>query len=129
MHNNEKFDRLGLVGKLVVDFSSMDELRKMKWKFGIDIAVDFLKMIAGDSPYVQQIRRTAQQCNLERVVAFQCLVNGEEKLLFKLSGGDTLAFCQHMGIQALPEKTAPMVLPYVSEVNEQYGVVLYERKS
>lgn len=128
MHNESKIECLGVLGKLVIDFSSMEEIKKLAWKIGIDFAADNLKRFVRNPTYVQQIQKTAQQCNLERVVVFQCLVNGEEKLLFKLNGGDILAFCQCMGIQVFPEITVPMVLPYISKANEQRGIVLYERK-
>lgn len=128
MGEKEIIDCFAFGGKVAVELSHIKGCEKELWKHGIDVAADILKMAICEPLTVQQIQEVAKQCNMECVVVLQCMVNGEERILFKMSGGDTLAFCQRIGIQMFPESAVSTLVPYISEVEEQYGFVLYERK-
>ena len=128
MHMKERIDLVAISGKFFVDLSSMEERKKLLWKTCIDAATDVVKALIREPLTVQQIQEAAQQCNLDRVVAIQCIVDSKEVVLFNVTGGDTTAFYRCIGVQMLPEDAAPMLLSDISGIEEQYGIVLYERR-
>ena len=128
MGKREIIDCVAFGGKLAVELSNMEESEKEEWRYGIDAAATILKKGVQDSPVAQQVRETARQYDLDRIVAFPCLINGIWVVLFRMYGREVFSFCQHAGIQLISESNIPMELSYLSELEKQYGSVLYERQ-
>lgn len=128
MGKNEIIDSCVFLGKAAVDLSNMEENEKEEWRCGIDAAAAVLKKGVQESPVAQQMRETARQYDLDRIVAFPCLINGIWVVLFRMYGREVFPFCQCAGIQLISESSMPMELSYLSELEKQYGSVLYERQ-
>lgn len=128
MGKNEIIDSCVFLGKAAVDLSNMEENEKEEWRCGIDAAAAVLKKGVQESPVAQQMRETARQYDLDRIVAFPCLINGIWVVLFRMYGREVFPFCQCAGIQLISESNIPMAASYLSELEKQYGIVLYERQ-
>ena len=128
MGKNEIIDSCVFLGKAAVDLSNMEENEKEEWRCGIDAAAAVLKKGVQESPFAQQMRETARQYDLDRIVAFPCLINGIWVVLFRMYGREVFPFCQCAGIQLISESSMPMELSYLSELEKQYGIVLYKRQ-
>ena len=128
MGKNEIIDSCVFLGKAAVDLSNMEENEKEEWRCGIDAAAAVLKKGVQESPVAQQMRETARQYDLDRIVAFPCLINGIWVVLFRMYGREVFPFWQCAGIQLISESNIPMELSYLSELEKQYGIVLYERQ-
>lgn len=128
MGKNEIIDSCVFWGKAAVDLSNMEENEKEEWRCGIDAAAAVLKKGVQESPVAQQMRETARQYDLDRIVAFPWLINGIWVVLFRMYGREVFPFCQCAGIQLISESSMPMELSYLSELEKQYGSVLYERQ-
>lgn len=128
MGKNEIIDSCVFLGKAAVDLSNMEENEKEAWRCGIDAAAAVLKKGVQESPVAQQMRETARQYDLDCIVAFPCLINGIWVVLFRMYGREVFPFCQCAGIQLISESSMPMEISYLSELEKQYGSVLYERQ-
>lgn len=128
MHDKEKIDTIAYLGKSIVDMLPIEKMEKEKRKLDIDALAFLLKQCVMSSPLeIQQIQAAAQFYHLERVVAFPCMVNGENRTFFKMYGGSIAAFCEHLGIQQLSENDVQLNPIYISQMEQKYGVVLYEQ--
>ena len=128
MHENEKIDYLAHTTKRLLDFSHMEERKKEYAKFGIDVLAELLKLeVKSRRPDIVRIQGAARFYNLDRVVAFPCVVQGETRVFLRMYGGAIPAFCQHLNIPLLSEGDVPENPIYISEMERQHGVVLYER--
>ena len=128
MGKREIIDCVAFGGKLAVELSHMKESEKEEWRCGIDAAATILKKGVQESPVAQQIRETARRYDLDRIVVFPCLINGKWEVLYYIYGREISPFCQHAGIQLISESNIPMAASYLSELEKQYGIVLYERQ-
>ena len=128
MGKREIIDCVAFGGKLAVELSHMKESEKEEWRCGIDAAATILKKGVQESPVAQQMRETARQYDLDRIVAFPCLINGIWVVLFRMYGREVFPFCQCAGIQLISESNIPMAASYLFELEKQYGIVLYDRQ-
>jgi hypothetical protein len=129
MHENEKIDYLAHTTKLLLDFSHMEERKKEYAKFGIDVLAELLKLeVKSRRLDIVHIQEAARFYNLDRVVAFPCTIQGENKFLFRMYGGSISAFCQHLNIPMFSENDVHLNPIYISQMENQYGIVLYERQ-
>ena len=129
MHENEKIDYLAHTTKLLLDFSHMEERKKEYAKFGIDVLAELLKLeVKSRRPDIVRIQDAARFYNLDRVVAFPCIIKGENKVLFRMYGGSISAFCQNLNIPMFSENDVQLNPLYISQMEKQYGIVLYERQ-
>lgn len=128
MHENEKFNYIAHTTKLLLDLSHMEERKKEYTKFGIDVLAELLKLeVNARKSGIIRIQEAARFYNLDRVVAFPCVVQGETRVFLRMYGGAIPAFCQHLNIPLFSESDVPANSIYISEMEPQYGVVLYER--
>lgn len=128
MHENEKINYIAHTTKLLLDLSHMEERKKEYTKFGIDVLAELLKLeVNSRKSGIMRIQEAARFYNLDRVVAFPCVVQGETRVLLRMYGGSIPTFCQHLNIPLFSESDVPANPIYVSEMERQYGVVLYER--
>ena len=128
MHENEKINYIAHTTKLLLDFSNMEERKKEYTKFGIDVLAELLKLeVNSRKSGIMRIQEAARFYNLDRVVAFPCIVQGEPRVLLRMYGGSIPTFCQHLNIPLFSESDVPANSIYISEMEQQYGVVLYER--
>ena len=128
MHENEKIDYLAHTTKLLLDFSHMEERKKEYVKFGIDVLAELLKLeVKSRRPDIVRIQEAARFYNLDRVVAFPCVVQGESQVLLRMYGGSIPSFCQYLKISRLSESGVQLNPIYIAEMERRYGVVLYER--
>ena len=128
MHENVKINYIAHTTKLLLDLSHMEERKKEYAKFGIDVLAELLKLeVNTRKSGIMRIQEAARFYNLDRVVAFPCAVRGENMVFLRMYGGAIPAFCQHMNIPLFSESDVPANPIYISEMERQYGVVLYER--
>lgn len=128
MHENEKINYIAHTTKLLLDLSHMEERKKGYAKFGIDVLAELLKLeVNARKSEIMRIQEAARFYNLDRVVAFPCVVQGETRVFLRMYGGAIPAFCQHLNIPLFSESDVPANSIYISEMEPQYGVVLYER--
>ena len=128
MHEKEKINYIAHTTKLLLDLSHMEERKKEYAKFGIDVFAELLKLeVNAHKSGIMRIQEAARFYNLDRVVAFPCVVQGETRVLLRMYGGSIPAFCQHLNIPLFSESDVPANSIYISEMEQQYGVVLYER--
>ena len=129
MHENEKIDYLAHTTKLLLDFSDMEEKKKAYAKLGVDVIAELLKLeVKSRGLDIVRIQEAACFYNLDRVVAFPCVVRGENLLLFRMYGGSISAFCQNLNIPLFSENDVQLNPIYISQMEKQYGIVLYERQ-
>ena len=129
MHENEKINYIAHTTKLLLDFSHMEERKKEYTKLGIDLLAELLKMeLNSRKSGIVHIQEAARFYNLDRMVAFPCVVRGEPQVLLRMYGGSIQSFCQYLKIPLLSENGVQLNPIYISEMERQYGVVLYERK-
>ena len=129
MHENEKINYIAHTTKLLLDLSHMEERKKEYTKFGIDVLAELLKLeVNSRKSGIMSIQEAARFYNLDRVVAFPCVVQGETRAFLRMYGGSIPSFCQYLNIPLLSEGDVPANPIYISEMERQYGVVLYERK-
>lgn len=129
MHENEKINYVVHTTKLLLDLSHMEERKKEYTKLGIDVLAELLKQeVNSRKSGIMRIQEAARFYNLDRVVAFPCVVQGESRILLRMYGGSIPSFCQYLGIPLLAEKSVQLNPIYISEMERQYGIVLYERK-
>lgn len=129
MHENEKIDYLAHTTKLLLDFSDMEEKKKAYAKLGVDVIAELLKLeVKSRGPDIVRIQEAACFYNLDRVVAFPCVVQGEPRALLRMYGGSISAFCQNLNIPMFSENDVHLNPIYISQMEKQYGIVLYERQ-
>lgn len=128
MHENEKINYIAHTTKLLLDFSHMEERKKEYAKLGIDVLAELLKLeVNTRKTGILRIQEAARFYNLDRVVAFPCVVQGEFRILLSMYGGSIPSFCQYLGIPLLSENGVQLNPIYISEMERQYGVILYKR--
>ena len=128
MHENEKINYIAHTTKLLLDLSHMEERKKEYTKFGIDVLAELLKLeVNARKSGIIRIQEAARFYNLDRVVAFPCVVQGETRVFLRMYGGSIPNFCQHLNIPLFSESDVPENPIYISEMERQHGVVLYER--
>ena len=128
MHENEKINYIAHTTKLLLDLSHMEERKKEYTKFGIDVLAELLKLeVNARKTEIMRIQEAARFYNLDRVVAFPCVVQGESWILLRMYGGSIPSFCQYLGIPLLLENGVQFNPVYISEMERQYGVILYKR--
>ena len=125
---HEKINYLAHVSKLLVGISQMEERRKEDAKVGIDAVAELLKLeVNSRHPGIEFVQEAARFYNLDCVVAFPCVVQGENRVLLRMYGGSISGFCQHLNISLFSENDVQLNQIYVTQMERQYGVVLYER--
>ena len=128
MHEKEKIDYIAHTTKLMLDLFHMEERKKEYTKLGIDALAELLKLeVNSRKSGIMRIQEAARFYNLDRVIAFPCVVRGENMVFLRMYGGSIPAFCQYLNIPLLSESDVPTNPIYISEMERQYGVVLYER--
>ena len=128
MHENKKINYIAHTSKLLLDFSNMEERKKEYTKFGIDVLAELLELeVNSRKSGIMRIQEAARFYNLDRVVAFPCVVQRETWILLRMYGGSVPSFCQYLGIPLLSENGVQLNPIYISEMEQQYGVVLYDR--
>ena len=128
MHENEKINYIAHTTKLLLDLSHMEERKKEYTKFGIDVLAELLKLeVNSRKSGIMSIQEAARFYNLDRVVAFPCIVQGEPRVLLRMYGGSIPGFCQHLNIPLFSENDVQLNTIYITQMEQQYGVVLYER--
>lgn len=99
MHENERINYLAHTTKLLIDISKMAECKKEYAKFGIDAVAELLKLeVNSQKVGIVRIQNAARFYNLDRVVAFPCIVQRDPRVLLRMYGGSIPEFCQHLNI-------------------------------
>lgn len=128
MHEIEKINYIAHTTKLLLDLSHMEERKKEYTKLGIDVLAELLKLeVNSRKSGIIRIQEAARLYNLDRVVAFPCVIQGETKVLLRMYGGSILPFCQSLNIHLFSENSVQLNQIYIAQMERQYGVVLYER--
>ena len=128
MHEIEKINYIAHTTKLLLDLSRMEERKKEYTKLGIDVLAELLKLeVNSRKSGIIRIQEAARLYNLDRVVAFPCVIQGETKVLLRMYGGSILSFCQNLNIPLFSENSVQLNQIYIAQMERQYGVVLYER--
>ncbi len=128
MQNKEKFDFLADISKVVIDLLPIEEFTKMKRKLDIEAVSLVLKTIDSSAKELTPLCEAARRFNLDRVVIFPCMVYDDCQLFLRMYGGDIPAFCQCLGIMLIPESNVSVASSYIFEMEQKYGIVLYDRR-
>ena len=129
MYKDEKISVLANISKIAVDCSLMTHEKKEFVKNSIDIVAELIKMeVRAEEDTIRRIQDAARYFDLDRVVAFPCIVHGKNSVLFRMSGGAIPLFCRYMGFSQLSENDIPVSPIYIAQMEQQYGVVIYERQ-
>lgn len=129
MYKNEPIDRLAHLGESIVDILPIKESTKIKRKLDIGAMSFAVKAWLNSSNNRSwSLQEMARHFDLDRIVWFPCMIDGELKEFFRMQGGDIPAFCQCAGIQLIRESSVLLALDYISKMEKEYGVVIYEKQ-
>lgn len=94
----------------------------------IDSTAESLKLaVSAKEAAVERIQAAARFYNLDRVVVFPCCIGGKIQLCYRMHGGYMSMFCQYLGIHLLTDVDVQLNTNYISQMEQKYGTVLYER--
>ena len=138
MNNTNGIETLALIGKSIVESSSMDRNNKEWAKLGIEGFELFLKSLRSSEnqeqasvgsafEQIRLIKEAARQCSVKRVVAFPINDNGQIKTLFRLYEGNWDEFCNRLGLTRMDGRFNAKESAELVELERQYGIILYER--
>lgn len=128
MHEKERIHYLAHISKAIVELIPMKRPDKDQAKNNIDFAAELLKLaVKSRTPYIVRIQEAAQRFDLDRIVLFPCIVHGESRLFIRMYGGKIPTFCQYLGIPLFSDSDVQANPIYISQMEQQYGVALYER--
>lgn len=125
----DKIDYVANIGKYIVDHSTLRWEEKEDAKNRVDFLAEFLKMIIPSQKIdITNVVKAAQIYNLDRIVAFPCMIQGEKRLLFRMYGDLIPDFCRYLGLPLLSEKGIQVNPDNIYQMEYEFGIVLYERK-
>lgn len=128
MHEKEKIDALAYGAKWGVESLNCNQKDKQFANGVIDLTAESLKLaVTVKDAAVEHIRAAARLYNLDRVVVFPCSIEGKIQLCYRMHGGYIPAFCQQLGIRLFTNTDVQLNTIYISQMEQQYGVVLYDR--
>lgn len=128
MHEKSIINNLAYGAKWIVNSLNWDQEDKLFADGVIELVAESIKLaVAARDAMVERIQASARFNNLDRVVAFPCLIGGKIQLCYRMHGGYIPAFCQQVGIHLLTDTGIQLNPDYISKMEQQYGVVLYER--
>ena len=129
MHEKAKIDIFAYASKYIVDLLPIEQVEKDHTKNSIDATAEILKLIVHtQETKIAHIRAAAQLYNLDRVVAFPCVMQGGTRVLLKMYGGAIPSFCQHLKISLFSKNDIQLRAVYMTQMEQQYGVTLYEKQ-
>ncbi|MBQ5866963.1 MAG: hypothetical protein IIW56_09850 [Oscillospiraceae bacterium] len=128
MHEKMIIDNLAYGAKWVVANLDLDQEDKQLADSIIELTVASMKLaVTAKNTEIVNIQVTARLYNLDRVVVFPCFIGGEIQLCYRMHGGYIPMFCQQVGIRLLTDSVEQLNPDYIAQMEQQYGVILYER--
>ena len=130
MYLNKSIDPLANASKLLLTSLPIRQETRDIITMSIDaasIALKLQELIQANTPEVALIRSTAAKNELNRVVVFPCRIQGEDRVFFRMIGGNISSFCEALRIQLISDHNMQAEPSYIAHMERQYGRVLYER--
>ena len=114
--------------KWIVKNLDLDQEDKLFADSVIELTAESIKLAAAArDAMVERLQATARLYNLDRVVVFPCFIGGKIQLCYRMHGGYIPMFCQQVGIRLLTDSAEQLNPDYITQMEQQYGIVLYER--
>ena len=128
MHEKMIIDNLAYGAKWLVANLDLDQEDKQLADSIIELTAASMKLaVTAKNTEIENIQATARLYNLDRVVVFPCFIGGKVKLCYRMHGGYIPMFCQQAGIQLLTDSAEQLNPDYITQMEQQYGILLYER--
>lgn len=128
MHEKLIINNIAYGAKWIVKNLDLDQEDKLFADSVIELTAESIKLAAAArDAMVERLQASARFHNLDRVVVFPCFIRGKIQLCYRMHGGYIPAFCQQVGIYLLTDTGIQLNPDYISKMEQQYGVVLYER--
>lgn len=128
MHEKALINNLACGSKLIIHTLNWKPEDRIFAEGIIDIIAESLKFaVSVKDAEIERIKAAARLYNLDRVVVFPCFIGGEIQLCYRMYGGYIPMFCQYLGIHLLADADVQLNTNYISKIEQQYGVVLYEK--
>ena len=128
MHEKLIINNIAYGAKWIVKNLDLDQEDKLFADSVIELTAESIKLAAAArDAMVERLQASARFYNLDRVVVFPCCIRGKIQLCYRMHGGYIPAFCQQVGIYLLTDTGIQLNPDYISKMEQQYGVVLYER--
>ena len=128
MYEKIIINNLAYGSKWIVKNHDWDQEDKLFANSVIDLTAESLKLaVAARDAAVEHIRAAARLYNLDRVGVFPCCIEGKIQLCYRMHGGYISMFCQYLGIRMLIDTDVQLNPNYISQMEQKYGVILYER--
>ena len=129
MHEKMIINNLAYGAKWIVKKLDWAKEDKLFANSVIDLTAESLKLsVSAKDAAVEHIRAAARLYNLDRVAVFPCCIEGSIQLCYRMHGGYIPMFCQYLGIHLLTDTDVQLNPDYIYQMEQQYGVVLYERE-
>lgn len=129
MHEKEKLNALAYSGKLIVANLDWNQENKNHASGIIDITAEALKLAVSVKDVVfERFQAAARLHDLDRLIVFPCIIKEKIQFCYRMVGGNIPAFCMYTGIRLLTGTENYLNPSHISQMEQQYGVVLYERK-
>ena len=128
MHEKKIINNIAYGAKWVVNNLDWEQEDKLFANSVIDLTAESLKLaVSARDAAVERVRSAARLYNLDRVVVFPCCIGGKIQLCYRMHGGYIPMFCQYLGIHLLTDADVQLNPNYISQMEQKYSVVLYER--
>lgn len=129
MREKAKIDALAYGAKWAVKHYDLNQDDEYNVNSIIDITAESLKLaVSIKDAAVERLQKTARLYNLDRVVVFPCIINEKIQLCYRMIGDNIPAFCTYTGILLLTGTENYLNPSYISQMEQQYGVVPFEQK-
>lgn len=138
MNHTNRIEATGLIGKSFVEMTPWDRDSKEWAKLGIEGVELLLKSMQGSKDneqtsagsvfeQVRQIKETARQCSIQRVVMCPFNDTGHIKTMILTYEGDMDTFCNRTGLIKVSGYLGEKEYAELAEMERQYGIILYDR--
>lgn len=115
-----------IAGKIAIDQTNLHPVAKSSIKWTIDQVARILKEECASD--IEKICNAAEHYNIQKVIAIPFPVpNGQHIVFIRAYGENSKSFFDHLRIRILSENTSGDILRYISELENETGVVIYPK--
>ena len=126
MNAQPLIELFAIAGKTAIDQTKLHPIAKIPIKWSIDQAAKILKEECASD--IEKIRNAAEHYNIRKVIAIPFpTLNGQHIVFIRAYGENPNAFFDHLKIQIVSKNLCSDILNTISELEKNYGVVIYEK--
>ena len=126
MNSTPLIELSAIAGKIAIDQTKLHPIAKSSIKWSIDQVAKILKEECASG--IEKIRNAAEYYNIHKVIAIPFPApNGQHIVFIRAYGENPKAFFDHLKIQIVSENLCSDILNTISELEKNYGVVIYEK--